>query len=308
MELLQNYKGAVFFVDILGISALTNNKISLNEDDFRPWLKDDINKFSNQFLGAAILAEFRKLLLELSRENSNLKITQLSDCAFIWSEQISDVIIFCSKFMHQAIEKGILCRGGLAYGEIIETNQSHKLGRFILGDAVTQAAKLESRSKGCRVLINTELPQELWEQNEDTSNRIYSLFQPFTNSLDYAIYDEFKWYLTPQLDYKNVVDLNFIDFDTKVNYTKKRLILANRLRCSPNFNWNSKTIEGRIQLIASINFLCQNYTMGVLHNFGWEDVVEKRDEQVVKNLNKKVNNYPDYRKHTNEQFPDDWAE
>lgn len=308
MELLQNYKGAVFFVDILGISALTNNKISLNDDDFRPWLKDDIHKFSNQFLGAAILAEFRKLLLKLSRENSNLKITQLSDCAFVWSEQIADVIIFCSKFMHQAIEKGILCRGGLAYGEIIETNQSHKLGRFILGDAVTQAAKLECRSKGCRVLINTELPQELWEQNEDTSKRISSLFQPFTNPLDYTVYDEFKWYLTPQLDYKKVVDLNFIDFDAKVNYTKKRLILANRLRCSPNFNWNSKSIEGRIQLIASINFLCQNYTMGVLHNFGWEDVVEKRDEQVVKNINKKVNNYPDYRKHTNESFPDDWAE
>ncbi len=54
MELLENYNGAVFFVDILGISALTNNKIDLQEEDFAPWL-DDPTKFSNQFLGAAIL-------------------------------------------------------------------------------------------------------------------------------------------------------------------------------------------------------------------------------------------------------------
>lgn len=308
MELLQNYKGAVFFVDILGISALTNNNINLEEEDYRPWLNNDIDKFSNQFLGASILAEFRSLLLKLRKGNTSLKITQLSDCAFIWSEDIADVVVFCSKFMHRAVEKGILCRGGLAFGEIIETNQSHKLGRFILGDAVTQAAKLESRSKGCRVLINCELPQELWEQNKEVSKKIFPLFQPFTNPLDFQVYDEFKWYLTPKLDYKNIVDLNVIDFNTKVKFTKNRLVLANRLRCSPRFNWNSKSILGRAQLIASINFLCQNYTMGVLHNFGWEDVVERRDEQVVENINKKVNEYPDYRKYKNEPFPEDWAE
>ncbi|CAM4071803.1 hypothetical protein [Gillisia limnaea] len=308
MELLQHYKGAVFFVDILGISALTNNNIALNHEDYRTWLNNNIPKFSNQFLGASILAEFRKLLLKLRKGNTSLKITQLSDCAFIWSEQIADVVVFCSKFMHQAVEKGILCRGGMAFGEIIETNQSHRLGRFILGDAVTQAAKLESRSKGCRVLINSDLPQELDKQSEDVSKRIFTLFQPFTNPLDFQVYDEFKWYLTPKLDYKNIVDLNFIDFDTRVKFTKNRLILANRLRCSPKFNWNSRSILGRAQLIASINFLSQNYTMGVLHNFGWVDVIDKRDEKVVEKMNKKLNEYPDYRKHIDEPFPEDWAE
>lgn len=308
MELLQNYKGAVFFVDILGISALTNNKIELDDEDYIPWLNNDVDKFSNQFLGASILAEFRSLLLKLRKGNTSLKITQLSDCAFIWSERIADVVVFCSKFMHRAVEKGILCRGGLAFGEIIETNQTHKLGRFILGDAVTQAAKLESRSKGCRVLINRELPQELWEQNKEVSNKIFPLFQPFTNPLDFQIYDEFKWYLTPKLDYKNIVDLNVIDFNTKVKFTKNRLMLANRLRCSPKFSWNSKNLLGKAQLIASINFLSQNYVMDVLHNFGWEDVIEKRNEQVVENINKKVREYPDYREYRNKQFPDDWAE
>lgn len=95
MELLQKYNGTVFFVDILGISALTNNKISLNNKHFKPWLENDETKFSNQFLGAAILVEFRKLLLKLGKQNPGVKITQLSDCAFIWSQSIEDVIIFC---------------------------------------------------------------------------------------------------------------------------------------------------------------------------------------------------------------------
>lgn len=308
MELLQKYNGAVFYVDILGISALTNNKIHLKNEDFKPWLKNDKKKFSNQFLGAVILVEFRKLLIKLSEENAKVKITQLSDCAFIWSEEITDIIIFCSKFMHQAIENGILCRGGLAYGEIIETNQSHQLGRFILGDAVTQAAKLEEESKGCRVLINTELPYELWQQNLGFSNKISSLFQPFTNPLDFTTYDEFKWYLMPEIDYNNVIDLNCIDFKTKVNFTKNRLRLANRLRCSTKFNWNSISNEGKTQLISSIRFLSENYVMGVLHNFGWDDVIDKRNEQSVEKINKKINEYPDYRSHHTNPFPDDWLE
>ncbi|WP_018676229.1 adenylate/guanylate cyclase domain-containing protein [Riemerella columbina] len=160
MEDIKNYEGAVFFVDILGISALTNGAIPLKNEDFKPWLNDR-KLYTNQFLGASILTEFRKLLSSIKGKNSKITITQLSDCAFIWSEDILEVLVFCSKFMHQAIKNGILCRGGLAYGEIIETKQPHNLGRFILGDAVTQAAKLESQSKGCRVLINRGLPETL---------------------------------------------------------------------------------------------------------------------------------------------------
>ncbi|WP_407517157.1 nucleotidyl cyclase domain-containing protein [Elizabethkingia anophelis] len=308
MELLQNYKGAVFFVDILGISALTNNNITLTNEDFKPWLKSKREKYSNQYLGASILVEFRKLLLKLGKENTKLKITQLSDCAFIWSEEISDVIIFCSKFMHQAIENGILCRGGIAYGEIIETNHSHELGRFILGDAVTQAAKLEGQSKGCRILINRELPENFWEQNLETANKIYSLFQPFTNPVDFTIYDEFKWYLTPELDYQNLTDLNYINHTDKINFTKNRLKLANKLRCSTKYNWNSKSTEGRVQLISSIKFLSENYLMEVLHNFGWENIIDKRDEKTVDKINSKIENYLDYRKFKPFSFPNDWDE
>lgn len=307
MELLENYKGAVLFVDILGISALTNNKINLNKDDFEPWLG---NRFphTNQYLGAAILAEFRELLIKLNNEQKNVTVTQLSDCAFIWSKDIVQVIMFASKFMHQAIERGILCRGGMAYGEIIETNQSHDLGRFILGDAVTQAAKLEGKPKGCRILVNSEFPHSTWEGNPHFSRKIVSLFQPFTDPLDYSIYDEFKWYLIPQITSIDTLDISCLEFSDKVAFTKNRLKLANKFRAATKFSWNSRSQEGLVQLIASINFLSENKIMNVLHNFAWENVIELRDDSTVVKIEKIFMNYTDYRKIEAEPFPDDWEE
>lgn len=58
---------------------------------------------------------------------------------------------------------GILCRGGLAYGEILESDDSNQMGHFILGDAVTRAVELEGKAKGCRVLIDDELPSALYK-------------------------------------------------------------------------------------------------------------------------------------------------
>lgn len=54
MESLTKHMGAVFYVDILGISPLTNNKISLTDEEFKPWLDDDKDKYSSQFLGAEV--------------------------------------------------------------------------------------------------------------------------------------------------------------------------------------------------------------------------------------------------------------
>ncbi len=210
--------------------------------------------------------------------------------------------------MHESVNNGILCRGGLAYGEIIETNQSHKLGRFILGDAVTQAAKLEELSKGCRILMNEEIPHELFHQNEELSSKIFPLFQPFDNTIDYTVYDEFKWYMAPPLTYKNQINLSALTFQDKVEHTKVRLKLANKLRCSPKFNWNSKSTAGKAQLIPSIRFLSENYIGGVLHNFGWNNVINKRSTQTENNKATIIDNYPDYREYEKEPFPDDWLE
>lgn len=308
MESIQNYEGGVLFVDILGISALTNGTLKLKKEDFEPWLNDNKNQYKNQFLGAAVLAEFRKILMELDNQYPNITITQLSDCAFIWSRNLTDILIFASNFMHKSVNNGLLCRGGISYGEIIETSQNHRLGRFILGDAVTTAAKLESRSKGCRILISDNIPSKLWEENNDFSNNISEIFQPFTNPIDYSIFDEFKWYLTPVLNHDNNINLNFASFSEKIAFTKQRLVLGNIVRSSPKFNWNSKNSEGLQQLRASINFLTENKLLNVLHNFDHQDVLSKRDGGFVVRQNDRINNYRDYRRIKPDIFPDDWEE
>lgn len=184
---------------------------------------------------------------------------------------------------------GYFVGGGMAYGEIIETSQDHHLGRFIVGNAVTAAANLEKIAKGARVLINMELPNELWKQNEQFSERISPLFSPFTNPIDYTIYDEFKWYLCPDLT-GNIQNLNVLSNDDKVradklSFTKQRLKIANYVRCSPKFNWNSRSKEGLVQLRATINFISENSLLEIIHKFDWSDVAGSRSDETVQKIN-----------------------
>ena len=44
--------------------------------------------------------------------------------------------------MWDCLQNGILCRGGIAYGDIIEDNNTN-LGQMLLGNAVSKAVKLE---------------------------------------------------------------------------------------------------------------------------------------------------------------------
>ena len=51
--------------------------------------------------------------------------------------------------MWDCLQNGILCRGGIAYGDIIEDNNTN-LGQMLLGNAVSKAVKLEQAgAKGC---------------------------------------------------------------------------------------------------------------------------------------------------------------
>jgi hypothetical protein len=294
MEFISKYDGAVFFVDILGMTALTNNKMTLIDEDYGPWLDQHAKEYTDQYLAASILVEFRQILIELNDNFQTVTVSQLSDCAFIWSKNITDVVLFACKFMTTAIKRGLLCRGGLTFGEIIETNQNHELGRFIVGKAVTDAAKLEGIAKGARVLIDQDFPRRLWENNKGFAERITPLFAPFTNRLDYTDYDEFKWYLCPDLS-PDTDDLTRLSDGEKIILTKSRLKIANQVRCSPKFNWNSKSKEGLVQLRATINFIAENYLLDISHNFGWTDVVAKRGEEVVLSINQKIDSYNDYR-------------
>lgn len=280
MNFIKRLTGAVFFVDILGFGALTQNQIDLSKDDFAPWLDKYHQAYDNQVLAAAILSEFREILIDL--DNSfDVTISQLSDCAFVWSENIKDVLIVANNIMSRCIESGILCRGGLSYGEIIETNQNHSLGRFILGKAVTQAVKLEGIAKGCRIMITDEFPSHLYENHPDFNKKIYTLFQPFVNPLDYITYDEFKWYCAPNMT-EDISELPIISEKEKMNLAYERLMLATFVRVHPKFSWNSKG-QGLVHVRASINFLAasNDEPFEVQHNFDWSDIIGIRSLESI---------------------------
>lgn len=287
MKLISKTNGAVFYVDILGIEALTNSRIKLSEEDYIPWLDQYHEEYTEQFLAAAILAEFRKILIGLKRKFKHIKISQFSDCAFIWSENITDIVLFASNFMTQAVTRGLLCRGGLSYGEIIEANRNNQLGRFIVGKAVTVAAKLEGISKGVRILIDQDFPINLWNNDKCFAELTLPLFVPFVNPINYETYDEFKWYLHPNLN-KNVGNLSILSSAERVRLTKERLKIANNIRCSPKFSWNSKSEEGLVHIRASIQFISSNKLLGISHDFEWETEMAKRDNATVNRVCKVI--------------------
>lgn len=293
MEFANKIEGAVFFVDLLGIGALTQDGLTLDECHYSEWLDQYKVKYSDQYLATALLSEFRNVLMGLSREYSNVKLAQLSDCAFIWSENITEVILFANNLMTQAIKKGLLCRAGLAYGEIIDTgeNENHKLGKFIVGSAVSRAVKLEGMSKGARVLIDEDFPSHFYEYDQNFSRTIKGMFASFKNNLDYTIYDEFKWYLIPNLT-KNMINYSAISDLEKVSFVQKRLELAAHVRFSPKYNWNVSSKQGIIQVKATIDLLtAQDFSIfNIWHNFRWKadeiETIEKLEDREERSYSK----------------------
>ncbi|HDT3627413.1 TPA: hypothetical protein QHP12_003530, partial [Morganella morganii subsp. morganii] len=128
-------------------------------------------------------------LISSTEKVNNVKVAQLSDCAFIWSDDIDLVVNVARELMWDLTLNGILCRGGLANGQIVEPDKINtKLGMFICGGAVTDAVRLEGAGKGARVFIKTDLVSEL--------EKIPSYaFTPRKSLIDFSTLDEFKWYL-----------------------------------------------------------------------------------------------------------------
>lgn len=164
---------------------------------------------------------------------------------------------------------GVLCRGGLSYGEvIIPNNDKESFGSFILGDAVTRAAKHEAKGKGCRVFSDADA---IYYFHQDfpgrvnspvVSDKIYNcIFSPITNPLDFSIVDEFKWYLFHDL--KGITtNSNEIDHDRMAMYMAG---LVSTLRHSPYYAWNSLNKHGLIQLAGSIEAISSDITVHTGH-------------------------------------------
>lgn len=159
---MKEYTGAVFFVDILGVGALTQGKIEISENDFSSHNFRYQSKFSEHQFCAKLLLKFRRILVQATNSVKNIKVAQLSDCAFIWSDDPDIVVNVARDIMWKSVLGGLLCRGGIANGQIVEPDKINtKLGMFICGGAVTDAVRLEGAGKGARVFIKQELVSEL---------------------------------------------------------------------------------------------------------------------------------------------------
>lgn len=291
---LKTYKGAVLFVDILGFAVLTDNSLKVKREHIAAWMEEQVHPYTNQFLAASILVEFRAILQQLQAEFPKVRTAQLSDSFFAWSGNLKEVVRFTHCYMHISIEKGLLSRGGLAQGEIIETEQSHSLGRLILGKAVTTAVSLEKPAKGARILIDADFPYQLHKKHPDFAEQLNGFFAGFENPLDFRIYDEFRWYLTDDL--KKVSRYNILRNTAceRIGFTKKRLRLINHLLHHPRFGWNAASPLGIIHLQATVNFMSANGITGVEHDFAGQRVTLQRSMARLEKANQVVDKDEEY--------------
>ncbi|MGF1873722.1 hypothetical protein L4D77_00055 [Photobacterium frigidiphilum] len=183
--------GAVFFVDILGVGALTQGSIPINKEHFDAHRFSYKNKFSEHQFCAKLLMKFRRILVSATKNRSNVKVAQLSDCAFLWSEDVDAVVNVARDIMWKSLLGGLMCRGGLAYGKIVEPDKVNKqLGMFICGGAVTEAVKLEGQLKGMRVAVSAKVVAEF-------KNIPHDIVVPKTNPVDCSVFDELLWFVYP---------------------------------------------------------------------------------------------------------------
>jgi hypothetical protein len=279
---MRQYQGAVFFVDMLGVGALTQNQVTLSNHDFSAWgLSLSSSPTANLFCGR-LLTEFRSCLAAVSDSHQQVKIAQLSDCAYIWSESVEAVLDAARAFMWNSVSVGLLSRGGIAYGEIVEPNKINRaIGQFILGSAVTRAVGLEKAGKGCRVFIDDVIHERSLSLH--ISPFEHGAVKVLKNPLDGSVVKEFCWYKMAGSTGDSHLTLH--------SAAEKIITLVTRLQYSPRFGWNEVSQQGRIQLACSIdsisevtpdfigngNFIIkgEEYLLSLLHNKRSLSVFEK---------------------------------
>lgn len=265
---MKEYTGAVFFVDILGVGALTQGKIDISDRDFSAHNFSYDSNFSEHQFCAKLLLKFRRILTSATTDVRNVKVAQLSDCAFIWSDDPDIIVNVARDIMWKSVLGGLLCRGGLANGQIVEPDKINtKLGMFICGGAVTDAVRLERTGKGARVFVKKELVSELKLIPQ-------SAFVPRKSLIDFSTIDEFKWYLYPDL-----INSPYEKLDKKLVVLEISKLIA-MLRYSPKYIWNASNVLGRVQLASSMDIISSE-TLMLAKNLE----LQFEYENVIKNLN-----------------------
>ncbi len=241
---MKQYQGAVFFIDMLGVGALTQNQIPLSHTDFDAWSMTTPKSQSANLLCGRLLTVFRSCLAGLKTRHKEVKIAQLSDCAYIWGANTNAILNAARDFMWSSVEAGLLSRGGISYGEIVEPNKTNQsIGQFVLGGAVTRAVGLEKLGKGCRIFVDSALLSNATPPTKSSITK--EAFRTLRNPLDGSVVTEFPWYASGGQD---------ADWTDEPHEAAKNIILIlTLLQYSPRFGWNSSTPHGRVQLACSID-------------------------------------------------------
>ena len=237
---MKEYEGAVLFVDILGTGELTSGEsIEITQADYCAIGQTSQASHSNQTFCAVLLSLFRRHLKSIRQPG--LRMAQLSDCAFIWSKNPNLVLTAASRLMWKSVTSGLLCRGGLSFGEIVEPNKTDRqIGHFVCGDAVTRAVQLERHGKGARIFADTRVPGLVG------LDFCPDAFSALRNASDYGIIDEFKWF-TYHVDAAEGPDT-----EKAAAAINKMIRLIAMLWHSPRFRWNASVTAGKIQIGSTI--------------------------------------------------------
>ena len=232
------YKGAVLFVDLLGSGALTKAKEdTVTKEDFAAFGRTNQTSLRNQVFFAILLTQFRKNLRW--KAEPKVRVAQLSDCAFIWSEDHNRVVEFARSLFWKSLRSGLLCRGGMTHGEIVEPKKIGKsIGDFVCGEAVTRSVELERTGKGSRIFIDRHIGGLVY------SNTPPNVFEPTSSAIDFKTIDEYLWFALPAKG--NVL------YDTPAEHIMDIIDASLRLRFAPHFRWNAVSDEGRLHVGATI--------------------------------------------------------
>lgn len=275
---MNEYTGAVFFVDILGVGELTQGKINITEIDFDAHKFPYKENFSEHQFCAKLLLKFRRNLVKATTNKNNVKVAQLSDCAFIWSSDLDMVVDVARDIMWKLTLDGILCRGGIAYGQIVEPEKINvKLGNFICGGAATEAVKLERMGKGARVFVKSGLKSEL-------KNIPLEAFTERKSTIDFSIVNEFLWYKYP----KTIQSECDLCSDKRVLRGLIKLIAV--LKFSPTYRWNVSSAQGLHQIASTLDIISletENFTHNLDLRCSFEYVYKHGDIIRSKDLHKK---------------------
>ena len=245
---MNQYQGAVFFIDMLGVGALTQSQVILGTTDLLAWGMPPSQPISANLFCGKLLTAFRSCLAAVSVSHRKVKVAQLSDCAYIWSEDVIAVLDAARAFMWRSVSSGLLSRGGISFGEIVEPDRINRtIGQFILGGAVTRAVGLEKSGKGCRIFID----DVIYEKSISLPNSPFShgAVKVLKNPLDGAVIKEFCWYKTGGSSRSWQCEPHFA--------AREIITLITLLQYSPRFSWNEATPQGRIQLACSIDSISE---------------------------------------------------